>query len=284
QSGLTENNTDIRNNFISKQNRRIRRTRFFRTHTTAIGITAVSFVFIIAIVFSLGKRNHEKITTQGMSALEVVETLYEGINTINAEQIERLGTKAAIGTFSKTVTSVYATQKMRQAYERIPPFFTPQQWLHTANPIGNIVFGISNLTISSIQEPDTQKQISDADKTIYTAEIGDSAVYKATYYHLSCTGDYHYEVNHRIEILSLHYSATKYWQIISTHTESDKIIEIDSKQFQKDLKEAFEQATPKTRGFEIAERLQKTYDWIPNSKSVTAAKKEILLWVEPEAH
>ncbi|OJF76192.1 MAG: hypothetical protein BKP49_08580 [Treponema sp. CETP13] len=275
-----EQKTKIQQNvkkFAKYQENAIKRKRFVRKHLIAIIISIMMILILISIANSIIKGNLSKPTTQGMSASQVVETLYEGISTINIDKVESTGTTKAVKNFSESLSTIFVTQQMRVAYEHVTPYLTPQQWLNTTNPSDNAIYGLSHLKIIPKVKPETERKTQDLNTSLpsYIAEIGDKATFVATYYLINSNANHEYTVTFQKDTLYLEYLKRNNWKIVKIDREPERKLLIDNKQLESDIKAAFEQSTQKDKGAQIAERLIQKYPWIPDPQKVAISTKEI---------
>jgi hypothetical protein len=271
--------------YARSQEKYIRKKRFFRRHIITIAVTLLTIFGLSSITVSIIKGNCSKANTENMSALQVVETFYDGLNKINSDKVESTGTKKAIKKFSDSLSAIFVTQQMRIGYEHIAPYFTPQQWLNTASPADNVIYGISHLKITSVKIPSTEKQNTDLNTNItsYKADNGDTALFTATYYLIRSNAYHEYTILYQEDLLYLEYFKQDFWQITKLDTKKAKELKVNNTQLQADILSAYTQTTPKNRGYEMAKILESSYPWIPDPKTVAAAKNEVLEWIEPEA-
>ena len=272
-------NTDIQEfqKYVHSQKMFIKRKRFLRHHKTAIIVTLFMLFCAVNITKSIIKENNLKPTTKDMSAVQVVKTFYDGLNSINSDILESTGTTKALKRFSDTLSAIFVTQKMRIGYENVAPFFTPQQWLNSTNPINSVIYGISHLKITPLELPVTENKTTDLNNNVfYIANIGDTAKFNATYYLIKSNANHEYTVVFKNETLYLEYLKKNYWQITKIETNHETKIPIDNVLLESNLKIAYEQASQKNRGYEMAKKLAEIYPWIPDPKTVAAAKKEEL--------
>ncbi len=195
-----------------------------------------------------------------MSPIDVVQTFYSSINTLDSVMLDSMGKAEATKNYSNMVASIFVTGKMREAYEQIVSFLPPAQWIGIDNPTEISVFGLTNLEIvmhSTWIENPVQ---------------GDTVQCTATFYTLINQGLESYEVTKTTDALTLMYGKN-FWQITSIENNSSQI-PVDSKQFIEDvtitrilIKEDASIGLHE-QGVFLSETLRETYPWLPTMQEV----------------
>lgn len=267
---IQEENPDFvakREIFIKKQESKISKKRFVRKHSTKI--TVITILSIIAILFigSLIKIYTEKPTTEGMSPIQVVETFYNSVNTMDSNVLLSCGPNSVTKDYSSMISSILVTSKMRESYESLVAIMPPSDWVNFDTPSEIPVFGITQLEIIS---HDTWNEISSK---------GDTASFTVEYYLIYNPTDALYEVQEVTDTLMLEFGS-KEWQI--EEMDSIKtILDIDSAEFTKDLDFARDEIRSsdliyyEDQGVELVTVLQEEYPWLPSIESIKKAVPNI---------
>ncbi len=260
-----------KNSFITKTANQLKKKRFIRKHKTSIALLSLTAVFVAVIVGSIIQSNLTKPTTKGMTSIEVVQTFYNAINTLDNVQLDMCGKKSAVDSYSNMVSTVYVSGKIREAYERTIPHLPPAQWISTANPTSHFMFGITNLDIQN-------KKATSSSPT-----IGDTALFTADFYLVASQGLDHYEVTKTTDTLTLEYGK-KEWQIVSLNSNKNQI-PVDSTQFIEDAiitRELIKEDSTielHEQGILLTETLRETYPWLPTIQEVKASVELIPVYL-----
>ncbi|MCR5289356.1 MAG: hypothetical protein K6E51_05140 [Treponema sp.] len=132
----------------TKQKTRIKRLRFFRTYKTKL-ITAAVIIAIVCIAsHNYIQANKNRPSSIGLSPLQVVQAYYEGINTQNAELMQAMAQGNKANTYLSSVTTLFITGKIRQAYEGIASPIPPSLWMIHGAKQEQPIFGLSGLSVN----------------------------------------------------------------------------------------------------------------------------------------
>ena len=147
--------------------------------------------------------------------------------------------------------ALFVTGKMRQAYENIPSFLTPEQWLNVSNPFRFWVFGLTQLFIEELDVSPTEAHI------------------KAQFFIVTNSAPEQYQVTAYTDTLTLTFFKNR-WLITAINGESTDIA-VDSAFLKKDVLQAFE-AYGIPAGIET---LRNKYMWLPSKEALKNAAEKI---------
>lgn len=237
--------------FYTKQQKSVKHSRFLRKKS---GILTVAALVILIAAFSaagIGKAHKERPTTKGMNPTEVVHTFYTALHTLDTLTLDSCGKRGATKAYSNMAAALFVTGKMRQAYENIPSFLTPEQWLNVSNPFRFWVFGLTQLFIEELDISPTEAHI------------------KAQFFIVTNSAPEQYQVTAYTDILTLTFFKNR-WLITAINGESTDIA-VDSAFFKKDVLQAFE-----TYGIPAGiETLRNKYMWLPSKEALKNAAEKI---------
>jgi hypothetical protein len=144
-----------KNQYLTKRNISVGTRRFVTRNTALIAGIAAAVLAVFLIVRSIVAGRAGLPDTAGMEAVEVTETYYRSIGTLDHQLMEACVTGKAGKDDIGMVTRFYVLNKVREAYE--PGFsVTPaQDWIDAGSPAGlPQVFGVSDLQVEKIYEDD----------------------------------------------------------------------------------------------------------------------------------
>lgn len=197
--------------FIAQRHKTVKRRRFMRRHGVKLAVVAAAV--LIAAVSAVGiVKSNNRLTTENMTAMEVVRTFYSALHNLDTLTMDSCGSRKALKNYSNMAATLFVTGKMRQAYENTPSFLTPEQWVASDNPLDYWVFGLTHLTVES-EDPAAYAQ---------NAHRGDTAQISASFYILAEEGQHNYRVAAYTDRLMLEYGK-KYWQITRIDSRSEDV-------------------------------------------------------------
>lgn len=150
--------------YIEKRMKHVRRKRFMRKNSLVFQMSFVFIAIISLVAASIISDKAKQPTTLGMTAQEVVYTYYTSMSELDQIKMDMCVEKtddtkrgSAAANYNSLVTSLYVTTKVRSAYEHTDANFTPAQWLLLKEPLGQTVFGVSQLHINEKSNATTQR-------------------------------------------------------------------------------------------------------------------------------
>ncbi|MDR2158503.1 MAG: hypothetical protein LBP23_00375 [Treponema sp.] len=150
--------------YLKKRNISVGARRFVVRNTALIAGTAAAVLAVFLILRSIIAGRAELPDTKGMEPIEVTETYYRAISTLDHQLMEACVTGKAGKDDIGMVTHFYVLNKVREAYE--PGFsVTPaQEWIDTGSPPEALqVFGVADLRVEKVHE--------DAEEARFIAEF-----------------------------------------------------------------------------------------------------------------
>ncbi len=222
--------------FVRAQQKTVRRRRFMRKHGTKLAFGTGLFAIVLIAAISIIKTNLERPNTKGMTPIEVVHTFYNGLHTLDTIVMDGCGTHKAVKAYSNMAANLFVTGKIRQAYEKSPPFLPPEQWPFSYDPASIWIFGLTRLSIAEMDGKGTV--LPTYTHTAY-AEKGDSVRIHADFFIIANEGAENYSVMHRNDELTL--SFNKRWRITDIQSRNEDIA-IDSASFKNDMTAALKAA------------------------------------------
>jgi hypothetical protein len=124
---------------------------------TRVAFAAAAVVAITVLLMSLPKikdTQAREARFAAMSPIEVVNTLYHSVDTLDADNVEAcFSKKSASKADSEMVSSIYVLSRYRTANESKSPLMSPAQWLSMGAPDigpGVLFFGITDLSVSQV--------------------------------------------------------------------------------------------------------------------------------------
>ena len=197
--------------FIAQRHKTVKRRRFMRRHGVKLAVAAAAILAVAVSTVGIVKSNN-RLTTENMTAMEVVRTFYSALHNLDTLTMDSCGSRKALKNYSNMAATLFVTGKMRQAYENTPSFLTPEQWVASDNPLDYWVFGLTHLTVES-EDPAAYAQ---------NAHRGDTAQITARFYILAEEGQHNYRVAAYTDRLMLEYGK-KYWQITRIDSRSEDV-------------------------------------------------------------
>ena len=197
--------------FIAQRHKTVKRRRFMRRHGVKLAVAAAAILAVAVSTVGIVKSNN-RLTTENMTAMEVVRTFYSALHNLDTLTMDSCGSRKALKNYSNMAATLFVTGKMRQAYENTPSFLTPEQWVASDNPLDYWVFGLTHLTVES-EDPAAYAQ---------NAHRGDTAQISARFYILAEEGQHNYRVAAYTDRLMLEYGK-KYWQITRIDSRSEDV-------------------------------------------------------------
>jgi hypothetical protein len=139
--------------FLKKKKITVKTRRFVIKNTALIlGIGAVLLIGLLS-ARSIIKSRAELPTTRGMTSLEVIQSYYGAIGSLDHQMMDACTVKGAGKDDINMVSNFFVISKMREAYEqnRESQFLSAQEWKDSgAGPAASQVFGITDLEIEKI--------------------------------------------------------------------------------------------------------------------------------------
>ena len=255
-------------NYIFKQSKKIKHKRFLRKNRTSLTVGSLVVILLCIFTTSVINDNKNKPNTLGLSSEEVVYQFYKGINTLDNNLIDSVGPRKVTQDYSNTLSGVFVSGKMREAYEQVPPILSPAQWICARNGLELWLFGTSRLSITTVIAPPT------------TPVIGDLAEYEAHYYLVRNQGLEDYIVTEYTEIITLTYGK-KEWQITDLEPVATEIA-VNSVQFKEDYATALTNTHPDNQGQELIVILQDKYFWLPTAEEAAQALSTLPSYLIPK--
>jgi hypothetical protein len=254
--------------YIFRKSKKIKHKRFLRKNRTSLTVGSLIFILLCFFISSIIIDNKNKPNTLGLSSEEVVYQFYEGINSLDNNLIDSVGPRKVTQDYSNTISGVFVSGKMREAYEQVPPILSPAQWICARNSLELWLFGTSRLSLTTVIPPPA------------TPAIGDLAEYESHYYLIRNQGLEDYVVTEYTEIITLTYGK-KEWQITGLEPVATEIA-VDSVQFKEDFATALTNTHPDNQGQELIIILQDKYFWLPTVEEAAKALSTLPSYLIPK--
>jgi hypothetical protein len=137
---------------LAEQRSRAGKKRFLRRWRTELFFAAGALICVLAVVLSFVRGAQDNYSTRGLTARQTVEVFYSGINTLQPEMMEAASKGKSARGFVNGISTMFATSKIRQAYEAQTTMDNPALWLaRTAADPGQMetasIFGITRFAI-----------------------------------------------------------------------------------------------------------------------------------------
>ena len=148
-----------RQQYNKKNSLKVKTRRFVNRNTTLLAVSLISLVLLLFIIRGGVRHRSEMPTTRGMTAIEVVYAYYNAFNALNHVMMEACltGRISLARDDINTVMNFFVISRVRQAYELFDPIFPAAEWLNEGRPVTDrLVFGITDLAITTLWESDTQ--------------------------------------------------------------------------------------------------------------------------------
>lgn len=261
--------SEMRINYVTRLNRKVKTKRFFRKKGTLIKIGISIFALILIFTISTIKTNSEKPTTVGLTPYEVTESFYTSINKLDLTLASSTTSKSLNNSYENMISSFYVTIKMREAYEKNSKTLYPGQWLNSNRNFSDIMFGITKFTINGNQANPFSKHHVTSEKKIPLEETNGAIVnYVVTYFLLRHQGNEQIISTKCNDIIELHFIKDRWLitDIESSNTERTYPVE----NFYKDYS-----ALSGLDVYQKAEELSKNYDFIPSADEITISIEEL---------
>ena len=244
----------------AKLKKKIDKTRFFRknsfTFKILAGVLACVFIFVASIILDYSGRK----TTFGLSPEAVIEMMYSGFNKLDIDVFEAtLLNKSAGKSMGNLISTLNVQNKFREAYENDKATFTMDQWVNLKTPLTSYFFGITDLTLTLLEDGDNQKK------------------YLAEYYLLTNNPDLMITGFKENDILTLVYKRGC-WKV-SNMESSQSDLEVDTAEFYKDVEEVCNAIPDSQRfmqGVILCSELKPKYDWMPSVEAADIGYFELL--------
>ena len=157
------------------------------------------------------------------------------------------------------ISNLYVQNKFREAYENDKATFTMDQWVNLKTPLTSYFFGITDLTLTLLEDGDNQKK------------------YLAEYYLLTNNPDLMITGFKENDILTLVYKRGC-WKV-SNMESSQSNLEVDTAEFYKDVEEVCNAIPDSQRfmqGVILCSELKPKYDWMPSVEAADIGYFELL--------
>ncbi len=121
-------------------------------------IALAALVIVIFLFSPLSGRNRSGVSLAGLSPKEVVETFYEGINSLDHEKIDACTIGDAGKNYLNEVMTLFVISRVREGVENTKSYLPPQQWeAEDRPPLQNyaFVYGINDLVVLDTRRIDT---------------------------------------------------------------------------------------------------------------------------------
>ena len=152
---------------------------FFRKKGTIIAIIAIAVISIGSIVGFYIHKAFEPPVTQGLSASEVIDTYFEGVNNLDITLVEETLDGIA-SEFEQTIISLFVSSRQVQAYENYSPHVHVQEYLDNKDKkldISSYIYGISDVNSSQLSEDEYLVNYLLYTPYPYDKEEGESGLY-----------------------------------------------------------------------------------------------------------
>ena len=245
----------------------LKKKRFFRQYGFALKVGAAAVIAFLLIVVSMVKGRLDGPSVKGLSADQVVELFYHGINHLNPKEMDASRQKNAAGFYADTLISTYINSRVRENYER-RHVYTPAQWLSVKNPPETGVYGISQLHIeedSSVSASEYERHYTAHYYKIELKTAADEETYK----------EYDYlEVNEVTDKVTLAYNG-KVW-LVSDLKYQQTPVTVDTEAFFADLRAAMPEKHSFSQASDIINALDVKYHWLPTVDEAALGLEELL--------
>ncbi len=141
--------------FIAKQEKRSRRKESLRIHSVRNIIVGIVLLTLVAIGGSAIHNALKPPLTAGMSPEEVARFYYDCHNRLDTVSMSDALDRGVKSASESSLTYLYITTTVRQAYEHTSGFIPAQQWIDEGMPDvdqSTIVYGITDLTLTPVDE------------------------------------------------------------------------------------------------------------------------------------
>lgn len=263
--------------FAKKQEKRIKRIRFFRKNNTAIKISFAAAIVVVCIVVGAITRSQEDYTTKGMTSLQVCQALYTGMNNLDIPLLQAVCKGRKTTGFVDSMSTLYVTIKVRENTEHKIRSFVPSQWLYVNDPKYWMI-GLTNLEINGnlvqaneIPHIKKEKPIAVTQEDGTTLSDGDTKVCTSSYCFINSSGTETIGVDYCQDTLTLEYKKDR-WHVTSIKRNIEST-ETDLQSFL----EQYNATLDKTEGdvLEAVKILKEQYNWLPSNAAMLTAADEL---------
>lgn len=242
------------------QEKKLKKNRFFRKYNLQIKIASVSFIALLIILFVTIFDISKRPSTLGLSAEQSVMMFYSGVNELDTEKLTgSLEKKSIAKQYQNFVKNMYVTAHVRESYESDKITYSLEEWLNLLDPISNYYFGISDLSLSLLQDGEVEKVY----QVEYCLSYNDPGI---EIYLEKC-----------VDTLTVSYKKDR-WKITQFNTTID-VMQIDSLAFFNDIQTIIEEipdVEKSNQGKILAEKLQGKYPWLPSPEEAQAGYAKLL--------
>ena len=225
-----------------------------------IKIAPVSFISLLIILFVTIFDISKRPSTLGLSAEQSVMMFYSGVNELDTEKLTgSLEKKSIAKQYQNFVKNMYVTAHVRESYESDKITYSLEEWLNLLDPISNYYFGISDLSLSLLQDGEVEKVY----QVEYCLSYNDPGI---EIYLEKC-----------VDTLTVSYKKDR-WKITQFNTTID-VMQIDSLAFFNDIQTIIEEipdVEKSNQGKILAEKLQEKYPWLPSPEEAQAGYAKLL--------
>lgn len=145
--------------YVQALEKRARRKLSLRNNRTRNIIIASVAALLILVGGSILKNVLAPPATAGMDAREVIEFYYQAHNALDTIGLDDTLDKGVKSEAESTLTYLYVTSAVRQAYEQTRGFIPADQWVAEGRPDvpeGTVVYGVDDLVIQRLDEDSFQ--------------------------------------------------------------------------------------------------------------------------------
>lgn len=258
--------------FTQKQQTIIHRRRFVHTHSTLLFAAAAAVIIAIIAGFNIHKAHGERPVSTGLTSKETVLAFYTGINTQDTEQMDAVASGKGARNYIASVSGVYVTGKMRQAYESVSGPVTPDIWFFAKDCAKQPVYGITRLELDGKEYSLNVTTHLRKEKPVPVIaegtplKNGDTKSYSVTYYVLYSMGS-GLALQQYKDSLTLTYKKDRW--IISDIQGENVSVPLDQDRFLKDIASAKASCSGDIPA--AVSLLRNTYPWVPSDSTMQEA-------------
>lgn len=265
-----------KNDYRRRQTAAVKKKRLIRMYSGAITAAFIIATIIFAFAASIvsGKKNLP--TVQGLSAIQVVQAFYKGVQELDTSLMQAAVYKNAAKNYCDYISTMYVTAKMRQSVENISSI-PPAQWLWVLQNPNMLPFGICRFCINGIPQTldITVQTIRDNPEPVKQKNAVPGAnqteTYSVSYNYFAGISEGNYIIRSARDTVTLSF-IEKSW-LITDFEQTTNDIQVPSDSFIHEFAQLTDSGISVA---ETADTLRTTYDWLPSREELTQAKTDLL--------
>lgn len=247
------------------QQKKLKRTRFFRQNNLAIKWCSIGAIVLLFFVGSLIKDKLNAPSTKGKEPEEVLVMFYDSFDQLDATLFDVSHTDDCAKDASNYLSTMFVTSKMRQSYEGMGSY-TMNQWLSTKVLTNTYVFGLTNLTFTPLGETPP------AD---YPADTADAFSWKVHYYIVYNMGNEEFSYIDQTDIITISWKKDR-WIVTGFETIESIPYEEAAVELTKEAIELQPEEYSIDQGSYILSQLKDKYPWLPTEEEILKGKQQLL--------